>query len=236
MKWKKFNWQKLFIYFVFLSFILTVIFSVIAIIDNSLIVKINKSYANENNNYILILIQCILGIFLMMVPKFLEYKFKFKMSPSMSILFVVFLYCAIYLGEAKSFYYTVPHWDTLLHAFSGFILGAIGFSFITILNKTESVPINLSPLFVVIFSFCFAVTLGVFWEIYEFTMDGLLSLNMQKFALENGYNLTGRNALADTMKDLMVDCLGAGSMSIIGYISLKYNKGWIEKLLLKESS
>ena len=151
----------------------------------------------------------------------------------MLILYTIFLYCAIYLGEVKSFYYNVPHWDTILHTFSGAMLGALGFSFVTLLNKTEEVPMNLSPLFVVIFSFCFAVTLGVVWEIYEFTFDGVLGLNMQKFALESGEALIGRAALVDTMKDLIVDALGAFIMSIIGYISLKYKKGWIEKLQVK---
>ena len=40
-------------------------------------------------------------------------------------------------------------------------------------------------------------------------------------------------ALADTMKDLIVDTIGAAVMSVIGYVSLKYQKGWVEKLLLK---
>ena len=151
----------------------------------------------------------------------------------MMFLYTIFLYCAIYLGEVKSFYYEVPHWDTILHTFSGAMLGALGFLFVTLLNKNEKVQMNLSPLFVVDFSFCFAVTLGVFWEIYEFTFDGILGLNMQKFALENGELILGRVALKDTMKDLIVDCLGAFIMFIIGYISLKYKKGWIEKLQLK---
>ena len=38
------------------------------------------------------------------------------------------------------------------------------------------------------------------------------------------------------MEDLIVDCIGAFTMSIIGYISLKYKKGWIEKLLIKIKS
>ena len=156
-----------------------------------------------------------------------------KLQNLFLILYTIFLYCAIYLGEVKSFYYNVPHWDTILHTFSGAMLGALGFSFVTLLNKTEEVPMNLSPLFVVIFSFCFAVTLGVVWEIYEFTFDGVLGLNMQKFALESGEALIGRAALVDTMKDLIVDALGAFIMSIIGYISLKYKKGWIEKLQVK---
>ena len=55
---------------------------------------------------------------------------------------------------------------------------------------------------------------------------------MQKFALESGELLVGRNALTDTMKDLIVDSIGAFVMSVIGYISLRYKKGWIEDLLL----
>ena len=81
-----------------------------------------------------------------------------------------------------------------------------------------------------LFAFCFAVTIGVFWEIYEFTFDGVLQLNMQKFMLENGDKLVGRSALADTMKDLIVDCLGAFIVSFMGYISLKKGNGWVQSL------
>ena len=35
------------------------------------------------------------------------------------------------------------------------------------------------------------------------------------------------------MKDLIVETIGAAVMSVIGYVSLKYQKGWVEKLLLK---
>ena len=53
---------------------------------------------------------------------------------------------------------------------------------------------------------------------------------MQKAYLEDGTPLAGRMALMDTMKDLILDALGALLTCIIGYISLKYKKGWIEKL------
>ena len=105
--------------------------------------------------------------------------------------------------------------------------------YITILNGTEKVPVNLSPIFVAIFSFCFAIALGTVWEFYEFTADGILSTNMQKFATEVGEPMVGRLALMDTMKDLVVDAVGALFMSLVGYISLKHKKGWVEKLLLK---
>ena len=182
------------------------------------------------SDYILMMLQCTLGIIAMLLPGLLTKRLRIVIPSGIYILYVIFLYCAIYLGEVRSFYYSVPHWDTILHCFSGAMLGALGFSFVTLLNNTQRVPVNLSPSFVAVFAFCFALSLGVVWEIYEFTFDGLLGLNMQKFALEGGEPLVGRDALADTMKDLIVDALGALATSIIGYVSIKYRKGWIEKL------
>lgn len=167
-----------------------------------------ESFVRLKSDYALMLSQCILGIVAMLLPGMLENKFKIAIPSYMLILYTIFLYAAIYLGEVRSFYYNVPNWDNILHTFSGAMIGALGFSIVTLLNKTEKVPIVLSPLFVALFSFCFAVTLGVIWEFYEFTFDGILGLNMQKFALENGTQLIGRAALTDTMVDLFVDAVG----------------------------
>ena len=190
-------------------------------------------FERVKSDYALMLLQCILGVCAMLLPGLLTHRVKIQIPSRMIIFYTIFLYCAIYLGEVRSFYYHVPHWDTVLHTFSGAMLAALGFSVITLLNKTERIPMIMSPLFVAIFTFCFAVTLGVFWEIYEYTADGLFNMNMQKFALENGAQLVGHAALGDTMKDLMVDCLGAFVISVGGYISLRYQKGWIEKVQLK---
>ena len=111
--------------------------------------------------------------------------------------------------------------------------GTFGFMVVSILNRDEHTSINLSPLFVALFAFCFAVSIGCLWEIYEFVFDGALGLNMQKFMLESGEQLVGRAALADTMEDLIVDMMGAFVMSVIGYISLKYKKGWVESMIIK---
>ena len=52
-------------------------------------------------------------------------------------------------------------------------------------------------------------------------------------ALESGEPLVGRAALMDTMKDLIVDTIGALVMAVIGYISIRYQKGWVEKFQLR---
>ncbi len=229
---RRINWEKIVSYFVLITLLISIVFIIIAMILAPVSNDGNLPYERIKSDYVLMLLQCILGVIAMFLPSFLLKKLKIQIPSYMLLFYVIFLYSAIYLGEVRSFYYNVPHWDTILHTFSGVMLGALGFSFVTILNRTESIPLNLSPLFVAVFSFCFAVTLGVIWEVYEFSADGLINTNMQKFALESGENLIGRNALADTMKDLIVDSIGAFVMSAIGYISLKYKKGWVEKLQL----
>jgi uncharacterized membrane protein YjdF len=121
----------------------------------------------------------------------------------------------------------------ILHGFSGGMLGALAFSFVRLLNNSDRVQVELNPLFTAIFAFCFSITLGVFWEFYEYTFDGMLGLNMQKFLMEDGTAFIGREALNDTMQDLITDAFGALFTSLIGFISLKYKKGWVEKVLLK---
>ncbi len=171
------------------------------------------------SDYVLMLLQCCLGLAVMFLPNMLEKKWTWPITDAMYILYFLFLYCAIYLGEVRNFFYVVPHWDTWLHTFSGGMLGALGFIVVDRLNRVEGVPVRLSPGFVCLFALCFAVTVGVFWEIYEFTFDGLLGLNMQKFRLENGTQLVGRAALQDTMKDLIVDVAGAAVSVLLGYLS-----------------
>lgn len=230
---KKINWRKCLSYFVMMSLIFSIVFIVMTMIAAPSVADPNQPHVRIKSDYVLMLSQCIVGVFAMLLPGLLKKKINLEIPSNMIILYVLFLYCAIYLGEVRSFYYTVPHWDTILHTFSGAMLGALGFSFVSFLNNAEKVPMHLSPMFVVVFAFCFAITLGVVWEVYEFTADGLLGTNMQKFGLEDGTGFIGRAALVDTMKDLIVDAVGAFVMSVIGYISLKYKKGWVENLLLE---
>ena len=185
------------------------------------------------SQYVLILIQCVLGLIALGLPVYIEKKVGVEIPSNMMSVYVVFLYCAIFLGEVQNFYYKLPYWDMLLHTLSGGMLGALGFSVITYMNNSTKIPVNLSPMFVACFALCFAMSLGVVWEIYEFASDGIISTNMQKFALENGELLLGREALSDTMEDLIVDFLGAFFVCTIGYISLKYKKGWVERFQIK---
>ena len=175
-------------------------------------------------DYVTMALQCLLGIALMFLPSLAAKKLTLHIPSSLYAIYVVFLYFAIYLGEVWHFFYKFKYWDVLLHGFSAVSLGALGFSVVSFLNKDEHVRMSLSPLFVSIFSFCFALALGSLWEICEFTIDGLLGVNMQKFALEDGTDLIGRTALSDTMWDLVVDSAGALLASALGYFTLRRSR------------
>lgn len=230
---KKRDWKEIIAKFVLISFVLPIAFIIYKIIVSPESNTENIEGLRIKADYVLMLFQCILGVVALFLPSIISKKTKIVIPSNMYMIYILFLWAAVFLGEVRNYYYRVPHWDTILHICSGAMLGALGFSFVNILNKHEKVHVELSPIFVAIFAFGFAISLGVIWEIYEFLVDGLLGLNMQKFALENGTELLGRAAVTDTMEDLIVDSIGAFVMSVIGYISLKYKKGWIEKLLIK---
>lgn len=175
-------------------------------------------------DYMLSLVQCVLGIVVMFVPSFIAKRFSINIPNYMYVLYYIFLYCAVYLGEVQDFYFRVPNWDTYLHTFSGAMLGALGFSIASMMNEEKSIPVHLSPGFLALFSFCFALACGAIWEIYEYTADAVLKLNMQKYMTESGGILSGRTALMDTMEDMIVDAAGALVMSLAGYFSIKWKR------------
>jgi VanZ family protein len=117
-----------------------------------------------------------------------------------------------------NFYEIFPWWDTLLHFASGIILGILGFALVYFINKDRNVSLRLNPFFICAFSFTFVVTMGVFWEIFEFSVDQFLGMNMQKW--QGGIRL----GLIDTMTDLIIDTLGALIVAAVGYIYMRKDK------------
>ena len=230
------GWTRAIFLIVLVTLIGSCVYATVGVVSAPARLVPGVAHGTMKSEYALMIVQCLLGIAVMFLPSALERRLRIAIPGFMYVVFVVFLYAAIYLGEVRSFYYRIPHWDLILHGFSGRMLGALSFSVIALLNDAEKVRVNLSPAFVAVFAFCFAVAIGVVWEFYEFAIDGLLGLNMQKFALEDGQALVGRAALANTMGDLIVDALGAIVMSAVGYVSVKYRKGWVPRMLMKRTA
>ena len=208
----------------FISLVFSVVFSLVRFLLAPETPPADGPYVKVKSDYLLMLFQCVMGIAVMLLPSLLSHRWNITLSSNVVILYYIFLYCAIYLGEVREFYYRIPHWDSMLHAFSGAMLGALGFVLVDLLNRDSHVRVSLSPFFVSVFAFCFALAVGALWEIYEFSFDRLLGLNMQKHTTAEGVALSGAEALSDTMKDLIIDALAALAVSVFAFLTRKREK------------
>ena len=144
-------------------------------------------------------------IIVTLLPLLLGRRFAVQIPAEFEVLAVVFVYASLFLGEVHGYYVRFWWWDVILHVGSGFLLGLLGFLLVYVLNEHENVDLHMRPRFVALFAFMFAVGMGALWEIFEFTMDQLFGLNMQK------------SGLIDTMWDLIVDTVGAATISVLGF-------------------
>ncbi len=123
---------------------------------------------------------CLLTLILFMAPSFVERRLHIKLPTALEITVLIFIFCAEVLGEIACFYIKYPLWDTMLHTVNGFLFAAFGFCLVDLLNENRSVKFRLSPDFLALVAFCFSMTIGIFWEFFEFSMDHLFALDMQK--------------------------------------------------------
>lgn len=203
---------------------------------------------------------CVLTLVLFMIPSFVERRIKIDVPDTLEIIILVFIFAAEILGELREYYINVPMWDAVLHTTNGFLCAAIGLALIDILNRSDRVAMNLSPLFVALVAFCFSMTIGVIWEFFEFGMDYFFHSDMQKDTVLTSItsvmlNPEGRNhavtlpiesivingeawnyggyidiGLYDTMKDLFVNFIGAVVCSTLGFFYVR-SKGKRNRVL-----
>lgn len=162
----------------------------------------------------------VVGIILVtLAPVVLGRRFRVFIPPEFEVLAIVFAFASLFLGEIRGYYVRFWWWDAVLHTASGFLLGILGFLLVHVLNEKEEIELHMRPSFVALFAFMFAVGMGAIWEIFEFGMDQIFGLNMQK---------TG---LVDTMWDLIVDTVGGAVIAVLGYGYLKTagNESFLER-------
>jgi len=198
---------------------------------------------------------CGLTLILFIVPSFIEKNFHIVLPDTLETIIFLFIFAAEILGEISAFYIFVPFWDSMLHTLNGFLAAAIGFCLVDLLNRDKHFTFQLSPAFMAVVAFCFSMTIGVFWEFFEFAMDTFFLLDMQKDTVVtaissvlldpvggntptaiHGISSVAVNGqplglsgyldigLIDTMKDLLVNFIGAAVFSTIGFFYVK-NRG-----------
>lgn len=153
------------------SFIVYVVLRVLVIL--MMVLQIfNRNYEN--------VFLCVLTLVLLIMPSFIQVRLKIELPTALEIIILFFIFAAEILGEIQSYYIRFAFWDTVLHTINGFLAAAIGFALVDILNRSKKISFQLSPAYMAVVAFCFSMTIGVVWEFFEFGMDMLLGLDMQK--------------------------------------------------------
>jgi len=134
------------------------------------------------------------------------------------VVIVLFVFASLFLGEIRDYYERIWWWDLALHSSAGLLLGVFGFLVVYILNEDEKVDLHMQPSFIALFAFMFSVGCGGLWEIFEFSMDEIFGLNMQKPMLGDPSGLT------DTMWDMIVNMIGAAIASLAGWRYLRQER------------
>lgn len=133
---------------------------------------------------------CLLVLGLFVLPFFIQQNFGIELPSTLEIIILLFIFASEILGELKCYFITYPHWDSMLHTTTGFLCAATGFALIDILNRNSKIKFQLSPIYVAVAAFCFSMTVGVLWEFFEFGMDEMFGLDMQKDTVMTGISST----------------------------------------------
>jgi hypothetical protein len=155
---------------------------------------------------------------LSLLPPLLAARWSLTLPLPFLVATTLFFFASIFLGEAFDFYERLWWWDLALHGSSAVGFGLTGFLLVFMLFEGDRLAAP--PSAIAAITFCVAMTIGAMWEVFEYAMDMLIGLNMQKSGLD------------DTMGDLIVNGLGSLFASLTGYIYLTRNAaGWFGRRL-----
>ena len=156
---------------------------------------------------------CLLVLVLFMLPFFIQQNFGIELPSTLEIIILLFIFAAEILGELECYFITFPYWDSMLHTTTGFLCAATGFALIDILNRNSRIKFELSPIYVSLAAFCFSMTVGVLWEFFEFGMDRIFHMDMQKDTVVSSITSV---MLDPTNKNIPVTIDGITSVTVNG--------------------
>lgn len=187
--------------------------------------------------------QCVGALVVLNIPMIISKKFRCYIPNFITITLYIFAFAHFVLGEIYRAYDHVFLYDKILHTTGGVIFAILSFSVIWLLNNSESKKIKLSPFFIVLFTFCFTMTVEYVWELVEFGVDRLFGANMQRWQdgitqLPDGSYVTSPaygSGLKDTMTDMIMNVLGCLVVCIVAYIGMRRKPNWfVKKVILTE--
>lgn len=154
---------------------------------------------------------CLLVFILFWIPSMLERRLAIEIPNLLESIILCFIFAAEILGEIDAFYIKIPFWDTMLHTTWGFLAAGIGFALVDILNRSHASRLQLTPIYMAITAFCFSMTAGAVWELFEYAMDVFVGFDMQKDTVVTAFNTV---TLDPTNSNVVVPVDGIASTQI----------------------
>lgn len=185
-----------------------------------LLIMVNQLYDQHYENVFF----CLLTLILFAIPSFIESNTRIVIPDTLENVILFFIFAAQMLGEMRAYYVAFPFWDTMLHTINGFLAAAIGFSLVEILNQHKETTFRLSPLFMAVVAFCFSMTIGVIWEFFEYFMDLVFAMDMQKDTIVHTINSvmldpTNTQKIV-TIKGITETLVNGESLGLGGYLDI----------------
>ena len=162
-----------------------IIFIVFTIIEVYIFAQLAKKKSNLLN-------ETLVSYFGFCLSLLINFLCKLSVPDYIFILIMITIFGHTYIGNFLNFYNRSKHFDRYQHAFGSFSFALFVYSFI---DKSINPVIN-SKLYSAIFVVALGISMGVVFEIIEFTHDSLLKTKKQK-------------GLKDTDFDLISDVVGA---------------------------
>jgi hypothetical protein len=177
-----------------------------------------------------------LTVFLLLLPPLLGLLLRVRIPASFRLVYLGFILCAMYLGELQGFFYFFLWWDDFLHTASAMLVTYVGLLLFLVLNRDPELHRKVRPWFLPLAMLCFTIAFGAVWELFEYSSDRLLGVNMLKG--RDSSVITGfysyERALVNTMGDLALDALGALLVSLAAWLHFRRGGNSAFGLLIRD--
>lgn len=144
--------------------------------------------------------------FVLLIPTILKRFIKIEEKDKLE--FYIFIFIAEFLGCIVNLFKFITWFDTLSHFVSGIYFFIIGLKSLRLMNKFD----EQNKMFNIIFAVAIALSSACIWEIFEFSIDSLFSMNLQ-------HNID--TGVVDTMQDIIACTLGTFISGITYYFKSK---------------
>jgi len=163
----------------------------------------------------------ILMLIAILLPDIFRGKIVYEYPTSFEMFILIFIFLSIYL---RNFLYFLGNLWWIEHFFSGLlgiIVVLIGFLILFILNREKTNIMKMSSFFIAIFSFNFALSVGLIWEIVKFLSDNFLGTNF----VSGSFN--------SVMLGIIGYSLGVILASFLGFIHMRFfHRSFLKKMII----